>query len=225
MSIYVSNVPVDVTAENLLEVFSKFGSIDRISPIKSSQCVVYKHNTSAQDLLYKGDPGLHMPTRRTVCGTRLSKEQVQKFGAIEQYYYPDWKICYRSFEDAQNAINMANGKKMKESRISVTHDPDTLLTNSTLIEALIRRMYNQPVMAPEKLIWKGTPYTFIQISELPNLNIIEYSKEPAFQVWAGPPGTRNEIITVEDSGRRKYLVRGIWSEVQKEILQPIETSL
>jgi hypothetical protein len=92
--------------------------------------------------------------------------------------------------------------------------PKNIAANGMILEALIGRLYQEPVIIPDK---------FVKQSDLPRMNIIGFTKEPALQVWAGPPGTQNEIITVEDSKRRRYLVKGILNSDQSEILPPVET--
>lgn len=44
-------------------------------------------------------------------------------------------------------------------------------------------------------------------------------------MWAGPPGTQNSIITVEDERRQSYLVKSQWNAVRQEILFQVNATL
>jgi hypothetical protein len=65
-----------------------------------------------------------MPEKHTVCATNLTEKEAKKYGTINQYYYPKWKIIYRYFKDAQHAVGVANGNILGNSRIEVNHDTE-----------------------------------------------------------------------------------------------------
>ena len=71
---------------------------------------------------------------------------------------------------------------------------------SPILEALIARLYGLPVAPPQALIVNGLPVPLIPFAEATGMlqrNEVErYTIDPLNQVWAGPPGTTNRIVTL-----------------------------
>ena len=69
-----------------------------------------------------------------------------------------------------------------------------------ILEALIARLYGLPVTPPQTLIVNGLPVPLIPFEEATQMlhrNEVErYTIDPLLQVWAGPPGTSNRIVTL-----------------------------
>ena len=71
---------------------------------------------------------------------------------------------------------------------------------SPVLEALIARLYGLPVTPPQALIVNGLPVPLIPFQEavqmLQRNEVERYTIDPLNQVWAGPPGTPNRIVTL-----------------------------
>lgn len=227
MALLVSNLPASVTGDSLLEMFERFGKLARVYPSKDSRCIVYKHSSSARELLYNAvgeSLNYNSVDKYTVCSPALRREAVQKYGPVKQFYHPNWKVLYKRFEDAQRALNSMDGRLINGQRIKVEYDSQIAVSNAILLEATINRMYGQPVSIPTEFNWKGLDYIFISYDKVSQLTIRYLSIEPSFQVWAGPPGTENIIITIEDERRDHYLVLARLEEETSKILPPVEST-
>ena len=71
---------------------------------------------------------------------------------------------------------------------------------SLVLEALVARLYGLPVTPPQTLIVNGLPVPLIPFTEavqmLQRNEVERYTIDPLNQVWAGPPGTVNRIVTL-----------------------------
>ena len=71
---------------------------------------------------------------------------------------------------------------------------------SPVLEALIARLYGLPVTPPQTLIVNGLPVPLVPFQEaiqmLQRNEVERYTIDPLNQVWAGPPGTVDRIVTL-----------------------------
>lgn len=224
MSVIISNLSAAVTAPRLVEIFKRFGDIYAVHPVQDSKCAVYKHSQSLNDMMYEtagSNSKYQTVNRKTVCMPYMKNKAMEKYGTVDQYYYPKWKVLYKNFTDAQKAVESMHGRVLDGQRIEVTYDSETAYSNAILLEAMVGRMYNYEVIPPAVFKWKGIDYMFIAYDKVAQIVINKYYIEPAFQVWAGPPDTVNQIITLEDSRQQRYLVRARLDQASQEILPPV----
>ena len=69
-----------------------------------------------------------------------------------------------------------------------------------ILEALIARLYGLPVTPPQALIVNGLPVPLVPFEQAVQMlqrdEVERYTIDPLNQVWAGPPGTPNRIVTL-----------------------------
>ena len=88
-------------------------------------------------------------------------------------------------------------------------------------ETLVKQLYGLSVTLPEHLIVNGLKVNFIPFSQLNRIQIERYIIEPLLQPWAGPPSTRNRILTIFGTNGMTYLVKALYDPVSNQIFPPI----
>lgn len=88
-------------------------------------------------------------------------------------------------------------------------------------ETLVKQLYGLPVVLPTSLIVNDLRLEFIPFSQLSTIQIERYIIEPLLQPWAGPPSTRNRIITIFGTNGMTYLVKALYDQSTNRIFPPV----
>lgn len=108
---------------------------------------------------------------------------------------------------------------LSPSREPITETHDQLVQQS--YETLVKQIYGLPVTLPTSLVVNGLRLEFIPFSQLNTIQIERYIIEPLLQPWAGPPSTKNRIITIFDRNGMTYLVKALYDQVSGRIFPPV----